>query len=75
MRDAIELALAEITEMAAANRYLAERFLPAYNRRVAVSATKAGSAFVPWVGPNLAEILCVQDERVVAKDNIVRYQA
>lgn len=69
-----ELALAGITEMAAANRYLAERFLPAYNRRFAVSAPEAGTAFVPWIGTNLAEILCVQEERVVAKDNTVRYQ-
>jgi transposase len=69
-----ELALTGITDMAAANRYLAEQFLPAYNRRFAVPAPEAGTAFVPWIGTNLAEILCVQDERVVAKDNTVRYQ-
>ena len=34
-----ELALADITEMAAANRYLAERFLPSYNERFMVRAT------------------------------------
>ncbi len=69
-----ELALAGITEMAAANRYLATRFLPAYNRRFAVPAAKSGTAFVPWIGPNLADMLCVQEERVVANDNTVRYQ-
>ena len=69
-----ELALAGITEMAAANRYLAERFLPAYNQRVAVAAPEVGTAFIPWIGTHLAEILCVQEERVVAKDNTVRYQ-
>jgi transposase len=69
-----ELALAEITDMAAANRYLRTEFLPAYNRRFAVAATEPGTAFIPWVGPSLAEILCVQEERVVAKDNTVRYQ-
>ena len=68
-----ELALAGITEMAAANRYLAERFLPAYNQRFAVSAPEVGTAFIPWVGTHLAEILCVQDERVVANDNTVHY--
>ena len=31
-----ELALAGITEMAAANRYLSERFLPPYNDRLMV---------------------------------------
>jgi len=69
-----ELALAGITEMAAANRYLTERFLPHYTERFMVRATEAGTAFIPWVGTSLAEILCVQDERVVAKDNTVRYQ-
>ncbi|WHZ26179.1 MAG: Transposase [Nitrospira sp.] len=69
-----ELALARITTIAAANRYLTEQFLPAYNRRFAVPAVEAGTAFVPWIGSNLAEILCVQDERVVANDNTVRYQ-
>lgn len=69
-----ELALAGITEMAAANRYLAEQFLPAYNRRFAVPAPEAGTAFVPWIGPTLTEILCVQEVRVVANDNTVRYQ-
>ena len=69
-----ELALAGITEMAAANRYLATQFLPAHNQRFAVPAPEAGTAFVPWSGTPLAEILCVQEERVVAKDNTVRYQ-
>ena len=40
-----------------------------------VRATEPGTAFIPWVGTHLAEILCVQDERVVAKDNTVRYQS
>ena len=40
--------LAEITTMAAANRYLAEQLLPAYNARFAVAAAEPGPAFVPW---------------------------
>jgi transposase len=69
-----ELALAGITEMAVANRYLAERFLPAYNRRFAVPAAELGTAFVPWSGAGLPDVLCVQEARVVANDNTVRYQ-
>jgi hypothetical protein len=69
-----ELALAGITDLAAANRYLTERFLPHHNARFMVGATEPGTAFIPWVGTSLAEILCVQEERVVAKDNTVRYQ-
>ena len=69
-----ELALAGITEMAAANRYLTEQFLPQHNKRFMVRATETGTAFIAWVGTSLADVLCVQDERVVAKDNTVRYQ-
>ena len=69
-----ELAQAGITDMAAANRFLRTRFVPAYNQRFAVPAAEAGTAFIPWVGTSLAEILCVQEERVVANDNTVRYQ-
>ncbi len=42
-----ELELAGITDMAAANRFLKEDFLPAHNARLA-------SAFVPFAG-NLAD--------------------
>lgn len=69
-----ELALAGITEMATANQFLAEQFLPAYNRRFAVAAAEPGTAFVPWIGTGLADTLCVQEERLVANDNTVRYQ-
>jgi len=68
-----ELALAGLTEMAAANRYLTERFLPQYNARFMVRATEPGTACIPWVGTHLTEILCVQEERVGAKDNTVPY--
>lgn len=67
-----ELRLAEITTVEAANRFLAERFIPAHNRRFAVAAAEPGSAFVPFAG-DLAEILCIQAERVVGNDNCVRY--
>ncbi len=40
-----------------------------------VRVTEPGTAFIPWIGTSLAEILCVQEERVVAKDNTVRYRA
>lgn len=69
-----ELALAGITNMAAANQYLTEQFLPQHHARFMVPATEPGTAFIPWVGMPLTEILCVQEERVVAKDNTVRYQ-
>lgn len=69
-----ELAFAGITDRAAANEWLRTRFVPAYNQRVAVPAAEPGTAFVPWVGVSLADVLCVQEDRVVANDNTVRYQ-
>ena len=66
-----ELALAGMTDMAAANRFLREAFLPAFNRRVTVTAEESGTACVPWIGTGLADLLCVQEERGVAKDNTV----
>lgn len=67
-----ELRQAGISDMAAANRFLQDVFLPAHNARFAKPAEELGSAFVPF-GGQLGDILCVQAERVVQKDNTVRY--
>jgi hypothetical protein len=68
-----DLRLAGITELAVANEWLREVYVPGHNARFAVPAAEPGSAFVPFVG-SLAEILCVQAERVVGHDNCVRYE-
>ncbi len=68
-----ELRLAGISTMADANRFLAEVFWPAHNARFAAPAEEPASAFVPFAG-DLDDILCVQEERVVAGDNTVRYK-
>ena len=68
-----ELRLAGITDMEAANRFLAETFIPAHNKRFGEPPAEEGSAFVPWAGGDLAEILCIQEERTVGNDNTVRY--
>jgi transposase len=69
-----ELALHGVTTMEAANRFLVKRFLPAFNRRFAVVAAEEGSAFVPMLGVNLDEILCIKTERTVGSDNCVSYR-
>jgi len=69
-----ELAYVGIRDLAAANRYLARKYLPAFNAEFAVPAREAGSAFVPWIGGNLDDILCEQVERTVGHDNCVRYE-
>lgn len=70
----LELAVAGITDREAANRYLREVYLPAFNAEFACPAQEEGTAFVPWIGGNLGDILCEQHERVVGNDNCVRFE-
>ena len=66
-----ELRVAGITTVAAANRYLRERFLPAFNVECAHPPADPASAFVPLDRVDLDQILCVEEERVVGRDNVV----
>ena len=68
-----ELRLARIRSVAAANRYLKERFVPDYNARFGVPAAERGSAFVPYVGRPIEDVLCIQEDRVVGADNCVTW--
>lgn len=68
-----ELVLAGIGDVEAANRFLREVYLPAHNARFARPAEIAESAFVTAAPAELAEALCVEEERVVARDNTVAY--
>jgi hypothetical protein len=67
-----ELRLSRIRTVAAANRYLKDRFVPDYNARFAVPAAEPGS-FVPYVGRPIEDVLCVQEDRVVGADNCVTW--
>ena len=69
-----ELAKAGISDMAAANRYLEQVYMPNHNAEFAVPATQAGSAFVPCIGVRLPDILCTQFERTVGNDNCVSFE-
>jgi transposase len=69
-----ELQLAGISTLAAANRFLAEVYLPAHNARFVVDPELAGTAFVADRSAAWRDILCVQEERTVSNDNTVRYQ-
>jgi transposase len=68
-----ELAFHHITTMAAANRYLTQVYTPAFNAEFMHPPTE-GSAFVPWVGTNLDDILCEHYERTVTADNCVSFE-
>jgi transposase len=68
-----ELAKAGLTEIAAANAWIRDVYLPAHNARFARPAALADNAFVAADPALLAETLCVEEERVVAHDNTVTY--
>jgi transposase len=66
-----ELALAGITTVDEANRYIAEVYLPIHNDLFAVVSELEGSAFVAVSDVDLRETLCLQEERQVGNDNTV----
>ena len=69
-----ELRVAGIATLAAANRYLADHFVPQHNATFARAPRDPASAFVPVGTVDLDTILCHEDERVVAQDNTVTLQ-
>ena len=68
-----ELALAGIKDVDGANLFLQQVYIPAHNQRFAVKAAQAGSGFAAIPGVELAEILCIQEERTVGHDNCVTF--
>ena len=69
-----ELALANITTMEAANRFLSRSYIKRFNAKFMVEPTEPDSAFVPLMGVDIDNILCRQVERQVSKDHCVSYQ-
>jgi transposase len=70
-----ELKLAGIRDVEAANRFIREVYLPAHNARFARPPALAESAFVTVRDPaGLVDSLCIEEERVVARDNTVAYR-
>lgn len=69
-----ELARKGITTMSDANRYLQDIYLPRHNQRFMVTPESGESAYVPTVGLDIPNILCIQEQRVVGHDNTVHYQ-
>ena len=69
-----ELALAGITTVEAANRWIAEVYIPQHNSAFAVEAEQPGSGFVADRAGLWREILCIQEERTVGADNTVKWR-
>jgi transposase len=69
-----EFRLAAIASVEAANRWLADTYIPAHNAQFAVAAEQPGSAFVPDSAGAWREILCIQETRQVGNDNTVKWR-
>ena len=70
-----ELSLAGITAIEAANRFIADTYLPDHNRYFATKPELEASAFVALTQPDqVDEVLCLHTKRVVAHDNTVCHE-
>jgi len=68
-----ELRMAGIQTLDAANRSVAEQFLPVHNATFARAPRDPASAFIPLGTVDLDPILCHTEDRVVARDNTVSF--
>ena len=69
-----ELRLHGIHSLEAANQFLQEHYVAAFNRRFQVAAAQRGSAFMACPGRNLDLTFSLQFERTVNRDNTVSWQ-
>lgn len=69
-----ELRLAGITGLEAANRWIAATYIPSYNAAFAVEPEQQGSAYIPDIDGACRDVLCIQEQRQVAKDNTVKWR-
>ena len=70
-----ELRVRGLTTVSAANVYLRDVFMADFNARFGVAAAEAGTAYVAYAGPDLADTLCVQEDRQVGRDNCVSWRS
>src|SRR5215471_9488808 len=69
-----ELRLRQIRTLAAANQFLREHYVSAFNRRFQVTSAQRGNAFVSCRSRDLERIFSLQFERSVNRDNTVSFQ-
>ncbi len=69
-----ELAHAGLRDIEQANQWIQEVYLPRHNARFAKPAAVAEKAFVAIEPALLHETLCIEEERVVGRDNTVAYE-
>src|SRR3989441_5895260 len=66
-----ELTLHGISTLEAANAYLRDHFIPAYDEEFTRPPADPAAAFVPVGDVDLDQILCHVEERAVGQDNVV----
>ena len=69
-----ELRLAGISTIEQANKFLLETYLPKMNSKFTRPPKRADNAHVNLGKVSLDDILCLEDERKVSKDYIIRYE-
>ena len=69
-----ELRLRQIRTLTAANQFLREHYVSAFNRRFQVASAQRGNAFVSSRSRDLERIFSLQFERTVNRDNTVSFQ-
>jgi len=70
-----EFDLMGVTTLEEANRYLRDVYWSKHNKEFSVTPKESTSAYIPWLhSGSLDEILCIKEDRVVGRDNTVRYE-
>jgi hypothetical protein len=69
-----ELRLAGICTIEAANQFLEKTYLPKMNRKFSRPAAKQEDAHVPLGNINLKNIMCLEFERTISNDYVVRFE-
>jgi hypothetical protein len=69
-----ELAKLGITTILEANQYLKNSYIHACNAEFACAPRETTTAFVPYIGPDIRDILCEHHERTVGNDNCVHFE-
>lgn len=70
-----ELRVRSITDRNQANQFLENEYISEFNRRFSIEAKLEGTAFVPCVRNDLDRIFAIQTERIVNRDNTVKYKS
>ena len=69
-----ELRLAGISTIAEANKFLEKTYLPKMNKKFSRPATQPQDAHVPPGNASLKDIMCLEYERTVANNYVIRFE-